>query len=141
MVKYVDEKIDSDYIPSDNDTYITNDTDNESIETTMTHISSLLEILEEQDILDIMNDIHSEFGEFLTINISKLSSPSFYKDMFYYIAYILYEEWNDAELYGNINDDDSSEEESFNELLEFVEQIWNIYIDFFILLYINEIFR
>jgi len=126
MVKYNDEKIDSDYIPSDNDT---NDSDFESIETTMTHISCLLENLEEQDILDIVNDIYSQFEEFLNINISKLSSPTFYKDMFYYIAYILYEEWNDAELYGDIDDDSSSseEEESFNELLEFVEEVWNIY--------------
>uniref|UniRef100_A0A6C0HU78 YqaJ viral recombinase domain-containing protein n=1 Tax=viral metagenome TaxID=1070528 RepID=A0A6C0HU78_9ZZZZ len=128
MVNQNDEKIDSDYIPSDNDTYITNDTDTESIQTTMTHISSLLENLEEQEFLDIVNDIYNQFDDFLNDNIGKLSSPNFYKDMFYYVAYILYEEWMDAELYGDV-DDDSIEDEIFNELLEFIEHVWNIYID------------
>ena len=130
MVKHNDEKIDSDYIPSDNDTNTNdiNDTDSESIQTTMTHISSLLENLEEQEILDIINDIHSQFDDFLNDNVGKLSSPTIYKDMFYYVAYILYEEWIDAELYGDV-DDDSTEDEIFNELLEIVEGVWNVYID------------
>jgi len=127
---YNDEKIDSDYIPSDNDI-----NDNESIISTfstisnMTNILSLLENLEEKDILDIVNDIYNEFTEFFNDNIGKLSSPTFYKDMFYHITYILFEEWSDAELYGYI-EDEKIEEELFNELLEFVEQLWNIYIDF-----------
>jgi len=126
MVNQNDEKIDSDYIPSDNDS---NDTDIESVQTTMTHISYLLENLEEQDFLDIYNDIHNEFDEFLNNNIGKLSSPTFYKDMFYHVAYILYEEWMEAGLYGDV-DEETSEDEIFNELLEFIEQVWNIYADF-----------
>lgn len=121
------EKIDSDYIPSDNDTI-----DTESIMTTnssMTHISCLLENLEEQDILDIVSDINNQIIDFFDNNILKLSSPTFYKDMFYHITYIIYEEWSDADLYGNI-EDEKTEEELFNELLEFIEQIWNIYKDF-----------
>ena len=88
----------------------------------------LLDELSETDICDIIIDIYEQFGEFLKYNVLSLSSPLFYKDMFETISQVLYDEWIDASLYGDITD--AEESEMFEELVDFVEQIWEIYLNF-----------
>lgn len=85
----------------------------------------LLGDLSETDICDIMIDIYDQMADFLRKNVLSLSSATFYKDMFHSIATVLYEEWVDADLYG-----DDCEEEDIGELIEFVEQVWDVYVDF-----------
>ena len=106
---------------SDDDSYTT-------IETTQQNLPFLLDDLSENNICDIIIDIYEQIGEFLKNNIILLSSPTFYKNMFQTIAQVLYDEWIDADLYGDISEE---EETGFvEEIIEFVEQVWEVYMDF-----------
>jgi putative phage-type endonuclease len=102
--------------------------DNSSLYSSDDDIPFLLDDLSETDICDIIIDIYEQFGEFLKHNILSLSSPTFYKDMFETISHMLYEEWNDASLYGDMTE--AEESEIFEELVDFVEQLWENYSDF-----------
>jgi len=88
----------------------------------------LLEDLSETDICDIIIDIYEQFGEILKRNILEMSSPTFYKDMFETISQVLYDEWVDASLYGDLSE--AEESELLEELVDFVEQTWEVYSDF-----------
>jgi len=88
----------------------------------------LLDDLSENDICDIIIDIYEQFGEFLKNNILMLSSPTFYKTMFETIGQVIYDEWVDADLYGDTTEEEDSE--LFEELVDFVEQVWEVYSDF-----------
>ena len=88
----------------------------------------LLDDLSENDISDIIIDIYDQFSDFLKNNVLMLSSPTFYKTMFETIGQVIYCEWIDADLYGDISEEE--EDELFEELVDFVEQVWEVYSDF-----------
>jgi putative phage-type endonuclease len=92
------------------------------------NIPFLLDDLSETDISNIFIDVYEQLDDFLKKNILSLSSPTFYKDMIESIAGVLITEWLDADLYGDITDEE--EVEFFEELADFVEQVWEIYADF-----------
>jgi putative phage-type endonuclease len=107
--------------------------DNESTNSTISNSNNkngifLLDNLSENDIYDIIIDIYEQISEFLKNNILLISSPVFYKNMFETIGEILYNEWENARLYGDIYDEEDSE--LFEELVDFVEQTWDVYADF-----------
>ena len=85
----------------------------------------LLEDISENDISDIIIDLYELIGEYLQGNILLLSSPTFYKDMFESISHVIYDEWLDADLL-----DEGDENEYLEELFEFTEQVFDVYSDF-----------
>jgi len=88
----------------------------------------LLDDLSENDISDIIVDIYDQFSDFSKNNVLMMSSPTFYKTMFETIVQVIYSEWIDADLYGDISEEE--EDELFEELVDFIEQVWEVYSDF-----------
>ena len=99
-----------------------------SMMTTDEDMPYLLDDLSENDISDIIVDIYEQFSDFLKHNVIMISSPTFYKTMFETISQVIYSEWIDADLYGDISEEE--EDEMFEELVDFVEQVWEVYSDF-----------
>ena len=125
--------MDRDYVPENNNDSSSYDSDstsdNATCISTAKNVPCLLGDLSENNICDIIIDIYDQMSDFLKKNVLSLSSATFYRDMFYTIALVLYDEWLDAELYGE--DADSDEEvENIGELVYFVEQVWDVYADF-----------
>jgi putative phage-type endonuclease len=122
---------DGEYVPENNNDSSSYDSDSTSIYTTCTttvkNIPCLLRDLSENDICDIIIDIYDQMADFLKKNVLSLSSATFYRDMFNTIALVLYDEWVDADLYG---EDSDEEVENIGELVDFVEQVWDVYADF-----------
>ena len=104
------------------------DTNTDSMMTIDRNTPYLLDDLSENDICDIIIDIYDQFSDFLKINVLMISSPTFYKTMFETIGQVIYIEWIDADLYGDISEEE--EGELFEELVDFVEQVWEVYSDF-----------
>ena len=104
------------------------DTQSTSSVTTDQDMPYLLDDLSENDISDIIIDIYEQFGDFLKNNVLMISSPTFYKTMFETIGQVIYSEWVEADLYGDISEEE--EDEMFEELVDFVEQVWEVYSDF-----------
>lgn len=111
--------MDEEYILSSD----SSDDDLSSVSTNQLHV--LLEDLSETDICDIIIDIYDQLDHYTIHNVLSLSSPTFYKDMFGSIAFVLCNEWSDASLFDHDEDD-----ELFEELVDFVEQTWEVYSDF-----------
>jgi len=85
-----------------------------SDETTNESIFSLTQ----DELNDITIDIYELFDSYLENNILQLSSPSFYDEMFYTIAYMVMEEWVDANLCG---------ETKLESVLELVKETFQTY--------------
>jgi hypothetical protein len=123
--------MDSDYVQennTDSSNYDSDSTsDNATCTSTVKNIPCLLADLSENDICDIIIDIYDQMADFLKKNVMSLSSATFYRDMFNTIALVLYDEWVDADLYG---EDSDEEVENIGELVDFVEQVWDVYADF-----------
>ena len=95
----------------------------------------LIENITEDDISDIIIDIYNQISDYLTDNVLELASPTFYEDMYSKIAFILYYEWLEFELYTDDifdNSESSKVEDSefYQEIYEFVEHIGELYFDF-----------
>ena len=116
---------DEDYSLSSSSTYTGTMTTEDQDEQDLPY---LLDDLSENDISDIIVDIYDQFIDFSKNNVLMMSSPTFYKTMFETIGQVIYCEWIDADLYGDISEED--EEELFEELVDFVEQVWEVYSDF-----------
>lgn len=96
--------------------------DDESI-CTMTSESTvssiyLFDSFHEEDVFDIIQDIHQQFDDYYEKNIIKLSSPKFYTDMIQTVIDTLYEEWEctiEVEI------------EDYSQIRDFVEQTYDDY--------------
>jgi len=87
--------------------------------------------LSEDEFEDIVLDIYDQITDFFNNHVIKLSTPTFYDDMYYHIASILYDEWTNYNLFENsILITYENGDELFQEILEFVEQIGELYMDF-----------
>ena len=116
---------DEDYSLSSSSTYTDSMTTADEDEQDLPY---LLDDLSENDISDIIVDIYDQFSDFSKNNVLMMSSPTFYKTMFETIGQVIYCEWIDADLYGDISEEE--EDEMFEELIDFVEQVWEVYSDF-----------
>jgi putative phage-type endonuclease len=86
----------------------------------------------EDDFEDVVLDIYNEIENYFENNILKLSTTSFYYDMYQTISQILYEEWTEFKLFDDeeYEDDVYDKHGLFEEIVEFVEQVGELYMDF-----------
>ena len=75
----------------------------------------------EDDVSYIFEDMYEEFDEYYRSNILKMSSPKYHKNMIDDITEIYFTEWLE---YGICDEDD------YNEVQEFVEQVFEGYVIF-----------
>jgi putative phage-type endonuclease len=127
-MKLSEKKVDTDEDYSDGSDGVETSSSNGSEITVADCFPCLLEDLSESDIYNIIIDIYEQIGEFHRHHILTMSSPQFYKNMIEHIANVLQDEWLNADLYGDISDEE--EVEFYEELTDFVEQIWEVYTDF-----------
>jgi len=108
---------DSDYIASSE-----SDTDNSSVASITP--TNPFENMSEEDIYEVALEIYTEIDEFFNENILSLSSPKFYTDVIEYVTNVMFSNWMEVELCDNDDDD------LYADLLEYIENIFDIYIDF-----------
>jgi putative phage-type endonuclease len=114
---------DSEYFPSDDNPC--DDTSNDAMSTDEEPELSILETLTESDIADLNNNILLLTDELVSTNILALSSPKFYDTIIDDVVEIVAEEWQDAGLLNNCDDDAT---EIIDELRDLVEQIADVYM-------------
>ena len=78
----------------------------------------LFDSFHEDDVFDIIQDIHQQFDDYNNNNIIKLSSPKYYSDMIQTVIDTLYEEWECTI---------SIDNEDYPQIREFVEQAYEDY--------------
>jgi len=105
--------MESDYLPS-------SECDTESIESIC---QGLIENLSEDEICDITADVLEQIESYMTNEIISLSSPNFYKNMIDHISNSLFENWLALDLCEDADED-------YSEIVEFVEQQVDYYLDF-----------
>ena len=105
--------MESDYLPS-------SECDTESIESIN---QGLIENLSEDEICDITADVLEQIESYMTNEIISLSSPNFYKNMIDHISESVIENWLALDLCEDTDED-------YSEIIEFVEQQVDYYLDF-----------
>ena len=105
--------MESDYLPS-------SECDTDSIESIS---QGLIENLSEEEICDITADVLEQIESYMTNEIISLSSPNFYKNMIDHISESVIENWLALDLCEDTDED-------YSEIIEFVEQQVDYYLDF-----------
>lgn len=107
---------------SDLDFIVSEDEHSICISDTTSDISSTipfsLDDLTDDDITEVLIDIYEQMDNCFQDNILQISSPTFYSDICFDIADILYTEWEDAGL---------CEEDDYDDIVELVESIMETY--------------
>ena len=107
-------------ISTSTDTTLIEDDESICTMTSESTVSSiyLFDSFHEEDVFDIIQDIHQQFDDYYEKNIIKLSSPKFYTDMIQTVIDTLYEEWEctiEVEI------------EDYSQIRDFVEQTYDDY--------------
>ena len=107
-------------ISTSTDTTLIEDDESICTMTSESTVSSiyLFDSFHEEDVFDIIQDIHQQFDDYYDKNIIKLSSPKFYTDMIQTVIDTLYEEWEctiEVEI------------EDYSQIRDFVEQTYDDY--------------
>jgi putative phage-type endonuclease len=112
--------MDSNYILSNEDESDTNS----SISVQLNESSLLFTDLSEDDISNITIDVLEQIDSYMKSEIISISSPNFNSTMTEVISDSLFEEWISQELC------DEDDEEIYDEITEFVEQVVDYYFEF-----------
>jgi len=112
--------MDSNCIPSNEDESDTNSNLSEQLN----EKSLLFTDLSEDDISNITSDLLEQIDSYMKSEIISISSPNFNSSMIEAISTNLFEEWISQKLC------DEDDEEIYDEITEFVEQIVDYYFDF-----------
>ena len=109
---------DSDFLLDETD--VMTDIDSE-IESIIDIDDSLIDTLDENDVIEMVDTIYELFEEYHCIYILSMSSPKFYPEMVEHVSTIIYQDWSNGQI---------CDLEDYDDIYEFVETVLDNYLDF-----------
>ena len=109
---------DSDFLLDETDAMTDIDSEIESVIDTD---ESLIDTLDENDVIEMVDTIYELFEEYHQIYILSMSSPKFYPDMVEHVSTVIYQDMSNGQL---------CDLEDYDDIYEFVETVLDNYLDF-----------
>ena len=88
-----------------------------------------IDTITDDDIIDITNTVYELADEYINVNIITFHDPSFHNKMEYEITEYVFENWFNAGLCEDIENEDDTGESDYNDVSKLITNIINDYFD------------